>query len=236
MRKYLIIGITFLLVTLPGAFDAWLSLIERFSGEDVSLLPIPTSVWYQSLFPIMGFAVLIFGIWWTRDKDKEKVEGSTSSSSVDVSEPRTSISDTHSEITNEGPDGVPQPVSDGSTQAFPPTLLDASAFDLIGIFKGRTTTQAKPLVDAQIGNMAQIKGNIYDIDESLRGGYTVSIYEPSDSYLSETLVLAYFDEEWTEVIRSLSVDQRVSVLGQIDDISRSSIRLVSCSLVKELDA
>ena len=176
MRKYFIIGVSFLLVTLPGALDAWLSLIDRFSNEGFAFITIPTSVWYQSLFPIAGLTVLLFGIWWTRDKD-EGTSPTSLSPSIDAYElepsrvpkqershqpiPETlmsseAISNAPIDLREEEPIRVSQPTVGEYTQAFPPTLLDIKAADLTAIFTGRTTVQAKPLIDAQIGNMIRI--------------------------------------------------------------------------------
>ena len=119
------------------------------------------------------------------------------------------------------------------TQSFPPTFLDVSAADLVGIYKGRTTAQVKPLVDAHIGNMIQVRGSVFDINEVLDGRYFVSLREePSD--ISSPSIMAYFGEEMAEAIRFLSIDQGITVLGKIDDIDRSRIRLESCLLLADV--
>ena len=67
MRKYIITGIAFFLITGPGMVVAWLSLLDRFQGENEPV-SISIGTWYDILFPILGFAVLVIGIWWTRDR------------------------------------------------------------------------------------------------------------------------------------------------------------------------
>ena len=56
--------------------------------------------------------------------------------------------------------------------------------------------------------------------------------EPSD--ISSSLILAYFDEESAVAIQFLSIAQSITVLGKIDDIDRSRIRLESCLLGRGL--
>ncbi len=64
-KKYLVLALGFILITAPGAIAAWLSLFERFFGEDKQVT-VTFGNWYQALFPILGLLVLLFGIWWTR--------------------------------------------------------------------------------------------------------------------------------------------------------------------------
>ncbi len=66
-KRYIPIALAFILITGPGALDAWLSLFERFFGEDRQVT-VNAGSWYQALFPVLGLAVLLFGIWWTRPK------------------------------------------------------------------------------------------------------------------------------------------------------------------------
>ena len=61
----------------------------------------------------------------------------------------------------------------------------------------------------------------------------MSVSEPSGN-MDTTMIFAYFEEEWAEVIQSLSVDQEVIILGCIEDIDTLSVDLVSCSVAKGL--
>ena len=253
MRKYFFIP-AFLLITLPSAIAAWLSLIERIFGEGKAFITFPTSGWYEALFPIVGLAVLLFGIWWTRDKD-EGTSPTSLSPSIDAYElepsrvpkqershqpiPETlmsseAISNAPIGLREEKPIRVSQPTVGEYTQAFPPTLLDIKATDLTAIFTGRTTVQAKPLIDAQIGNMIRVRGNVSDIDETHTGEQCVTIREQTDSIYSDTFVLAHFDHIWAGAIQSLLIDQEVIVLGHIERINKWAVHLESCSLAKGL--
>jgi len=64
-KRFTLIVIVFILVTGPGALDAWLSLFERFFGEGKQVT-VNFGDWYQALFPLLGLLVLLFGIWWAR--------------------------------------------------------------------------------------------------------------------------------------------------------------------------
>ena len=213
-RRHLIVGFTFftyLLITVPSGLEAWLSLIERYSSEDNAF--VLDLAWYPIGLLILGLAILIVGTWWIRAKDKIK--------GTEPTPEATTL-----------PETLPTEIG---TQSFPPTFLDVSAAELVGIYKGRTTAQVKPLIDAHIGNMIQIRGSVFDISESSDGTYFVILREePSD--MSSPSIMAYFGEEMAEAIRSLSIDQGITVLGKIDDIDRSRIRLESCLLLADVSA
>ena len=121
------------------------------------------------------------------------------------------------------------------TQSFPPTFLDVSTADLVGIYKGRTTAQAKPLVDVYVGNMIHIRGSVVDIRESSNGRqHIVSLREGPSDILGPS-ISAYFDKELAGELQFLSINQSVSVLGKIDEINRwGGIRLESCLLLTDV--
>ena len=121
------------------------------------------------------------------------------------------------------------------TQSFPPTFLDVSTADLVGIYKGRTTAQAKPLVDVYVGNMIHIRGSVVDIRESSNGRqHIVSLREGPSDILGPS-ISAYFDKELAEELQFLSINQSVSVLGKIDEIDRwAGMRLESCLLLSDV--
>ncbi len=62
MFKYIIIAVVFLLATLPGAISAWLSLYDRFFKNTEEPVMISLTNWYSAVFPLLAFAVLMFGI------------------------------------------------------------------------------------------------------------------------------------------------------------------------------
>jgi len=74
MRRYFTVALVFLLVTLPGAINTWLSLYDRFINNAEKPFRIPLADWYSVGFPLLGLAVLIFGIWWTRPSKVVKPE------------------------------------------------------------------------------------------------------------------------------------------------------------------
>ena len=123
------------------------------------------------------------------------------------------------------------------TQSFPPTFLDVSTADLVDIYKGRTTAQAKPLVDVYVGNMIHIRGSVVDIRESSNGRqHIVSLREEPSDILGPS-ISAYFDKELAEELQFLSINQSISVLGKIDEIDRwGGIRLESCLLLSDVSA
>ncbi len=71
--KYIMVALGYLLVTGAGAVDSWLSLIQHLrSGQPVT---INFGSWYDALFPVLGLAIIIFGIWWTSPRNKVKYWG-----------------------------------------------------------------------------------------------------------------------------------------------------------------
>lgn len=66
-KKIIVVVLGFLLITAPGAIDSWLSLIQRLRGNEA--VNINLSSWhdiYSVVFPILGLAVIVWGLWWTR--------------------------------------------------------------------------------------------------------------------------------------------------------------------------
>ena len=85
-KRYVLIGIVYLLVNGVGALDAWLSLFDRFFGENKQVTVV-VGDWYQALFPILGLAVLFFGVWWTRPgkvAKPEKIVPSVSKETIEL--------------------------------------------------------------------------------------------------------------------------------------------------------
>ena len=233
MRKYIFFGLSYCLVVIPGALNAWLSLSDRFSDEDNSLISISTPFWYQTLFPILGLVVLLFGVWWTRDKDKGRetnpAAGSIGNPIQHVAEPIV-----QREVTPESVQVLTPEIGEEEPNSRQSTFLNASAADLVGIYDGRTTVQAQPLVEKQIGNWVRIKGNVTNVRESYQGGHSVALSEPTDESRLGAMVHAYFGEEWNEVVSSLSIDQDIMVFGRIAQIGELSIRLEACSFGRDL--
>jgi hypothetical protein len=68
-KKYILFALGFIFITAPGAVADWLSLIDRTkSGEHMSISILNWQTIYNTIFPILGLGVLLFGIWWTRPK------------------------------------------------------------------------------------------------------------------------------------------------------------------------
>ena len=232
-NRYLIVGFTvftYLLITVPSGLAAWLSLVDRFSREGNAFVLMSNLAWYPIGLLILGLAIVTVGIWWIRAKDKVKGTETTPEVTT-MSEP---IRDRLGDMVEEELYNLMALPTEIDTQSFPPTFLDVSTADLVGIYKGRTTAQAKPLVDVYVGNMIHIRGSVVDIRESSNGRqHIVSLREGPSDILGPS-ISAYFDKELAEELQFLSINQSVSVLGKIDDVDRLSIRLESCLLARGL--
>lgn len=76
-KKYAVPISAFLLIIGPGAIDAWLSLIERFTKDKQRVTLSLTSITdiYELVFPLIGLFLLLFWVWWTRAPSASKVGG-----------------------------------------------------------------------------------------------------------------------------------------------------------------
>lgn len=87
-RRIAVVIIVFLLVTAPGAFDSWLSIIDRYTpGNESTVVTFnPTLSFFQIGFPVVGLALLLWGLWWTKPKVtvEAEVPSVTNSGSVSV--------------------------------------------------------------------------------------------------------------------------------------------------------
>ena len=265
MRKYIITGLAFFLFTGPGSVDAWLSLIDRFFGEGKEPVVISVEGWYQSVFPLFGLAILLFGIWWTRDKKPREMSAPVPSSTFSNASPplveaheeepntlpvspanigtqpgpptilEASASDSNAspplvETHEEEPNTLPVPPANKGMQPGPSTILQASASDLIDIIKGKTTVELNQSIPLYIGNLIQITGDVFDIQEPNEKGQCVVLHEEP----AHIMVFAYFSKKWMEEIQKLYMGQEITVLGSIASISRLYIDLTSCFLAKRL--
>ena len=161
MLKPLLIGAAFLLITGPGAVDAWLSLADRFSGNGEGSLTISVSAWYQAVFPIAGLLILMGIVWWTRNKPQPDRITPASTSNV--------IESVKVEPLNEDKHKTSKPVQKKEpknseitieTNNYPDTklaLIDASPSELMNICKEHTTAEAELLLAPFIGRLIVIK-------------------------------------------------------------------------------
>lgn len=64
--KWLLIPLAFLLITVPGAIESWLSLADRIRGEPSAVSIDLGNIWelYGLAVPILGLVILLGGLWW----------------------------------------------------------------------------------------------------------------------------------------------------------------------------
>ena len=214
MRKFVITGAVFLLITGPGAIDAWLSLIDRFFGDGQGDVAISIGSWYTTLFPLIGLAVLLFSIWWTRDQDDSKGKRRTSGGD-------TAVATTLADETRKPSDSAPVDLS---------TFVEASAADLIGLYRGVSTIEANRKIAPYIGKMMRIMAIVEDVTESFEGHLRLALDEQS----SDASAYAEFGKEWNDEILKLQLGEQVTVVGTISRVSSWDLNLESCSLATRL--
>ena len=223
MRKFFLIGAAFLLITGPGALDAWLSLFDRFVGEAEEPVNVSIGDWYQAIFPILGLIILLGVILLTGNKKETPISAHTKGSRNAVRQNQLETVPA-TESTNPLPGVI---VHD--THA----ILEGSIASLVGIFKDRTTAEAEPIVVAYIGRQVVVKARVFDVDKNTYGKkqYRVSLTEPG----SNALIFARFDEQWSDQMAKLRKQQIITVLGSVRSIDRLSVSLESCSLIASLN-
>ena len=234
--KGIVVTIAFVLVTVPGFLEDLLSLRDRLSGPTGGSVNVSVGDWYQLIFPPLGLAILLFGIWWIPRVSKNEPSQQASQ---------------NSEV--QGPDTMPEPRAVNSTVEEPedheshvnpvlglpmyktgkesaPVILETSASILMGLFSGRSSIEAKHLIEHYIGSLLLLKGEIQDIDETHSGRYRLSLKEIS----SGARIYCYFDEEWEQGITKLKLGQVVSVLGSLTNVDSLSVRLEHSSLSTQI--
>lgn len=219
MPKYGWFLLSFFVVTGPGAFDAWISIYDRFVGNEEERVTISFGAWYESAFPILGLGILAFGLWWTRGKSK-------SQATVETSRPNNDVQRAHLETVSEEEANTPSPAANpGNSLA----ILEASPDYLVGIFRDRTTAEAESLVASYIGRQTIVKAEVFDVGKTWydKNRYLVSVRDLKSS----VMIFASFDDEWNDEIVKLQKKQQITVLGSIESIYSLGIRLGSCSLI-----
>ena len=228
MRKLLLVGAAFLLITGPGAVDAWLSLIDRFVGRVEGPVKVSIGDWYEAIFPILGLGILVGVVLWKGGKQ------------VIAKEHRADApTDSPTESSSTVPLSKETQAVDNSTQKnYTPkissTLIRATASELTGIYKGITSIEAEPVVARYVGKLIVFDGEVRDVSvkDYGQGGYTVVLREKQ----SEVSIFANFVKDGNEDIRKLQHKQIITILGSIRKIEKYGIILESCSLATGLDA
>lgn len=223
MSRYIWVLLSFLIITIPGAFNDWFSLFERFGSDNDDQLKISFGDWYQAIFPILGFLVLAFGIWWTKSKDKT---GNLSQSNITPEKGN--------------PEGLTPDIEEAKASS--PALQNSasqsrssswslSPSELVANYKDRTTTEAEKLVSPQLGKKLFVRVRVRDVEEDIFEENRFKVY--SKDVDSEIAIFATFEESWSEEIKRLQVNQVITLFGKIHRISRNIISLESCEIIME---
>ena len=100
---------------------------------------------------------------------------------------------------------------------------------LVGLFEGRTTAQAEPLVREYIGRPMTVTADIVDIDPPDRGGRAFMILR-RDNSLETPTIAAWFDEAWVERISVRRAGETITVTGSVQNVDRSHVTLDDCTV------
>lgn len=99
-KRFLVPVAAFLLIQLPGAIDAWISLFDRFRGQDTPM-PLDAGSIYRLASLPLGLFVLLAGIWWINRRDDQMRSPSLAKSKVEFYEDRTAMVKERGGIDNE---------------------------------------------------------------------------------------------------------------------------------------
>lgn len=105
---------------------------------------------------------------------------------------------------------------------------------MIRPFKDHTTLQAETLTNQYRGKWLHFAGEVRDVtDESmLREQRTKLIFRVPVANDDLCIVQAYFEGEWPEEVSLTRRGQRVSLLGEVFDVTESGLSLVHCELIR----
>ena len=96
---------------------------------------------------------------------------------------------------------------------------------LMGVYEGRTAIQAKAMLADQIGKWVLVDGSVFQVKELSQGSLLVAM-----RLADYGLIFCTFEGPNPDVHR-LSIGDKVSIDGQLDEISQTQIMLNDCSLV-----
>ena len=202
-------GAAFLLITGPGAVDAWLSLIDRFVGQVEEPISVSIGDWYEAIFPILGLIILVGVILWIRNKEEVAKEFRLSASTESVTGSSSRASPDKEAIT---PSNL---ATRGYTPRISSGLIKASPSELTGLYRGVTTAEAEPKTARYIGKLIVVDGKVSDVNVLGygKGGYSVVL----DDKDSNVAISARFSREGNEDILMLQSKQEISILGTISE-------------------
>ena len=115
---------------------------------------------------------------------------------------------------------------------------------LVGLFNepGRTSFQARTLVEPYIGKWMKVSGVMKDVMRTnVDQKFVQMVFErdPSIEYthpLFYAQLTMYFRNDWIQRVLILKVGDQLTVIGQIDRVDRISLQLENCELVQSQSA
>lgn len=100
----------------------------------------------------------------------------------------------------------------------------------MGAFKGRTAVQGELLAATYVGKWLKVSGNLNDVHVYKLGGVPF-IRITHVTLAGSPAVLMSFGRKWSDRLSVLSEGELITVLGQIDKVSRSDVWLKNCELL-----
>lgn len=113
-------------------------------------------------------------------------------------------------------------------------VLNVEPKYLMGLFKEHTEAQARKLLEAYIGKWLQISGRVADVksDSSvIRDAVIWTVFIYIEGTGMDIATLESHKQEWIDRVSVLRLGDRITVLGQLDRVSRISIGLEHCELI-----
>jgi hypothetical protein len=129
----------------------------------------------------------------------------------------------------------PQPESTKSEhQGNERVITNATPEDIIGLFKNRTSIQAKPLVQSYIGKWMKVSGKVGNVTGEKTSGkqWAAIVFSDRGSFTKLVEVTPFFEEPWIDRVAALAAGDMVTVLGRITTIKYNRIDLFDCELLE----
>jgi len=111
------------------------------------------------------------------------------------------------------------------------TALSATPRELCDVFKGRTAVQGEILAATYKNEWLRVSGSLDDVTvhKSILG-YIRSVHVMFA--LAEPAIHMTFDRKWAKRLSILKYQERITVAGEIDEVTRYAVRLKRCELIE----
>ena len=111
-------------------------------------------------------------------------------------------------------------------------MLDVTPKYLVSLYSEHVTLQANALAKAYLGKWLKISAEFDDVRKVMDGRLMVSFGKPF-LILSGVSVYAFFSKQWDDHLRTIRRGKKITVLGRVSSIDRSTVHLDDCEILSD---